>query len=36
MRLKSGDPEGIVIYPDKSTLINTDNWLNLILPEKYN
>ena len=35
LRFKSGDPEGIVIYPDKSTLSNTDNWLNLVLPEKY-
>jgi hypothetical protein len=35
MRFKSGDPEGIVFYPDKTTLMNTDNWLNLVLPEKF-
>ena len=35
LRFKSGDPEGIIVYPDKSTLINTDNWLSLVLPEKY-
>ena len=35
LRKTAGDPEGIVVYPDKSTLMNTDNWLNLVLPEKY-
>jgi len=33
LRFKSGDPEGLVTYPEGSTLIDTDNWLELVLPE---
>jgi len=33
--VKSGDPEGLVTYPEESTLVDTDNWLTLVLPEKY-
>jgi hypothetical protein len=33
--VKSGDPQGLVNYPEKSMIMNTDNWLTLVLPEKY-
>jgi len=33
MRLMSGDPKGLVIYPEKTDLKSTDNWLELVLPE---
>ena len=35
LRFKSGDPEGLVTFPEESTLIDSDNWLRLDLPEKY-
>ena len=35
LRFKSGDPEGLVTYPEKSTLSDTDNWLELVLPEDF-
>jgi hypothetical protein len=33
MRLRSGDREGLVVYPEKTDLKSTDNWLELLLPE---
>ena len=33
MRLLAGDPKGLIIYPEKSGLKSTDNWLELVLPE---
>jgi ketosteroid isomerase-like protein len=34
MRLMAGDSKGLTIYPEKSDLKSTDNWLELVLPEK--
>jgi len=34
MRLMSGDPKGLVIFPDKTDLKSTDDWLELVLPER--
>ena len=33
MRLMSGGPKGLIIFPEKSDLKSTENWLELILPE---
>jgi len=33
MRFLSGDPKGLVIFPEKTDLKSTDNWLELIMPE---
>lgn len=33
MRLMSGDPKGLFIYPKKTDLKSTDNWLELVLPQ---
>jgi hypothetical protein len=34
MRLRSGDPKGLVVYPEKTDLKSTDNWLELVLPDE--
>jgi hypothetical protein len=34
LRFKSGDPQGLVTFPEESTLIDTDHWMTLILPER--
>ncbi len=33
MRLRSGDSKGLVVYPEKTDLKSTDNWLELVLSE---
>jgi hypothetical protein len=33
MRFRSGDSKGLVVYPEKTDLKSTDNWLELVLSE---